>query len=80
MSEPVNPYAAWWAQSYGFPATLDGVRAAFRQHGTWTFQSFIARCVRRAEKLGFRPGADRTRYADIVRVEAIADALRRFPA
>lgn len=80
MSEAVNPYAAWWAQSYGFPATMAGAKAAFRQHGTWTFQAFITRCVRQAERLGFRPSADRPRYARIVLAEAIADTLRRFPA
>ena len=80
MSEGVNLYAAWWAQSYGYPATLAGAQAALRKHGTWTFQGFIARCVNRAERLGFRPASDRPRYGRIVLAEAIADTLRRFPA
>jgi len=80
MSEAVNQRAAWWGQSYGFPATLAGAQACMRQHGSWTFMGFIARCVRIAEQAGLRPASDRTRFDQIVLREAIADTLRRFPA
>ncbi len=80
MSEGVNPRAAWWGQSYGFPATLAGAQACMRQHGSWTYMAFISRCVAVAERLGLRPASDRNQFDQIVRSEAIADTLRRFPA
>lgn len=80
MSETVNSRAVWWAQSYGFPATLAGVQNALRQHGSWDFMAFIARCSRAAERRGFRSTADHRRFDQIVCAEAIADTLRRFPA
>jgi hypothetical protein len=80
MTDAVNLRAAWWGQSYGYPATLAGARACMRRHGSWTFMAFIARCAKRADQAGFRPTYDLPRFDEIVRSEAIADTLRRFPA
>lgn len=76
----VNPRAAWWAQSLGFAPTVDGVNAAMARHGSWTFMAFISRCAAAAEAAGFRPASDHPRFDEVVRSQAMADTLRRFPA
>ena len=80
MSEAANPRAVLWGQSFGYPATLAGAQACIRHNGSWTFMAFIARCARVAEAQGFRPTSDHARFDRVVRGEAIADTLRRFPA
>lgn len=80
MSEPANLRAVWWGQSFGYPASLAGAQSCIRQHGSWTFMAFIARCSCIAQQQGFLPVTDHQRFDEVVLSEAIADTLRRFPA